>query len=282
MSAPEPGATSTLEEPPSRPRTPIAGVGNPIRRLGATMAMLSDSLAATAISIVKGRFVWWDVLTQARFLISVSLLPTILIAIPFGLVLVLEVGGLTSQLGAVSLVGGVTSVGIVREAAPIISGIVLAGAGGSAICADMGSRNTRGEISALDVMAVDPLERLVGPRIIAMTLVALLLNGVVAFVGILTGYLTDVYVLHGVAGGFLNSFSAFAQSWDLLESYLKAVVFGVIAAVVASFQGLNCEKGPIGVGDAVNRSVVVSGVSLFVVNLVITQIFLVTVPPVLL
>src|SRR5699024_1790583 len=249
---------------------------------GATMAMLSDSLAATAVSIAKGRFVWWDVLTQGRFLISVSLLPTILIAIPFGLVLVLEVGGLTSQLGAVSLVGGVTSVGIVREAAPIISGIVLAGAGGSAICADMGSRNTRGEISALDVMAVDPLERLVGPRIIAMTLVALLLNGIVAFVGIITGYLTGVYVLHGVAGGFLNSFSAFSQPLDLVESYLRAAVFGVIAAVVASLQGLNCEKGPTGVGDAVNRSVVVSGVSLFIVNLVITQIFLVTAPPVLL
>lgn len=244
--------------------------------------MAVDSVTVLVTSLAKGRFKWWECLVQARFLVVVSLLPTVLIAIPFGLVLVLEVGGLTSQVGAASLVGGVTSVATVREAAPIISGIVLAGAGGSAICADMGSRNTRSEIAALEVMAVDPLERLVAPRILAAMGVAVLLNGIVSFVGILTGYLSHVYILHGSAGGFLSSFSAFAQSWDLVESCLKAAVFGLIAAVVASYQGLHCDRGPAGVGEAVNRSVVVTGVSLFVVNLMITQIFLVTVPPVLL
>jgi len=254
----------------------------PWQRLGDLMSMFVDTIVVLCTSIVRGRFPWWDFLVQSRFLVSVSLLPTVLIAIPFGLVLVLEVGGLTSQLGATSLVGGVISTATIREAAPIISGIVLAGAGGSAICADLGSRSTRHEIAALEVMAVDPLERLVAPRIPAAILVAVLLNGIVSFVGIMTAYLAHVFILHGSAGGFLSSFSAFATSSDLVESCLKAALFGLITAVVASYEGLTCEKGPTGVGDAVNRAVVVTGVCLFIVNLVITQVFLVTVNPVLL
>lgn len=279
----------TIEQTPARNTPPAPppeddwldkGI-QPVRRFGELMAMFVDSIVVMFSSIVRRRFDWWECLTQARFLVAVSVLPTILIAIPFGLVLVLQVGGLTAQVGAASLVGGVTSVATIREAAPIITGIVLAGAGGSAICADLGSRNTRSEIAALNVMAIDPVERLVAPRVLAAAVVAVLLNGIVSFVGIVTGYLAHVFILHGSAGGFLGSFSAFAQPWDLFESCLKAALFGIIAAVVASYQGLNCDRGPAGVGEAVNRSVVVSGVSLFVVNLVITQIFLVTVPPVM-
>ena len=279
-------------DPATRVAAPgrIAASGNKIAkesvdalgRFGGLCSVLVDSAGLAVKSMVQRRFPWWELLTQARFLVSVSLLPTVLISIPFGLVLVLEIGGLTGQLGAQSLVGAVVSVGTVREIAPIITGIVLAGEGGSAICADLGSRNIRGEIAALRVMAVDPLERLVAPRMVAMTVVGVLLNGVVSFVGIVTGYLAQVLILHGSAGGFLNAFSAFAQSADLWESFLKAAVFGLVAAAVASYEGLTCEHGPTGVGSAVNKSVVVSGVSLFILNLVITQIFLVTVPPVLL
>ncbi len=283
MSTHEPVEKAAQREPAIDPsRTFLRRSARPWQRFGDLMSMFVDSIVVMISSIVRGRFPWWDFLLQARFLVSVSLLPTMLIAIPFGLVLVLEVGGLTAQVGAASLVGGVISTATIREAAPIISGIVLAGAGGSAICADLGSRSTRNEIAALRVMAVDPVERLVAPRVLAAMVVAVLLNGIVSFVGILTGYLAHVHVLNGSAGGFLGSFSAFARSEDLLESCIKAAVFGLIAAVVASFQGLTCERGPAGVGEAVNRSVVVTGVSLFVVNLIITQIFLVTVRPVLL
>jgi phospholipid/cholesterol/gamma-HCH transport system permease protein len=249
------------------------------RGFGGMVAMFVDSCAVTVRALVRRRFSWWEFLLQTRFLASVALLPTVLIAIPFGLVLVLTVGGLTSQVGAASLVGGVNSVGTVRQAAPIISGIVLAGAGGSAICADLGSRTIRSEIAAMRVMAVDPLERLVAPRILATVLVSVLLNGVVAFVGIVSGYLSAVYLLNSTAGGFLHSFSAFAQPADLLESTLKAALFGLVAALVASYQGMNAQHGPAGVGDAVNRSVVLTGVLLFVVNLVVSQVFLLAAPP---
>jgi phospholipid/cholesterol/gamma-HCH transport system permease protein len=246
---------------------------------GKLVALFLDTIAATVEEILARRFAWREMFEQSWFLISVTLLPTILIAIPFGLTIVLEVGGLAAQIGAGSIIGAVDSIAIVREASPVIVGILLAGAGGSAICADLGSRTIRDEISAMEVMSVDPVARLVAPRLVATVFVAMLLNGVVAFAGIMAGYFAGVDILHTTAGSFLDSFSTFSQASDLIESMLKAAVFGVIAAVVASYEGINARRGPAGVGEAVNRTVVITGVCIFIANLVLTEIFLVTVPP---
>jgi phospholipid/cholesterol/gamma-HCH transport system permease protein len=246
---------------------------------GDLFAMLFDAVWSTGDAVVHRRFSWAEFAEQSWFLISVTVLPTILIAIPFGLVLVLEVGGLAVQIGANGIVGAVDAIGIVREAAPVITAIILSGAGGSAICSDLGSRTMRDEISAMWVMAVDPIERLVAPRVLATVVVALLLNGIVAFAGIMSGYLAAVFILHTSAGGFLNSFSTFAQPADAVESMFKAGLFGLFAAVVASHQGLNAKRGAAGVGEAVNRSVVITGVGLFILNLLVTDVFLAIVPP---
>ena len=246
--------------------------------LGDIFSMLLDAVWSTVAAIVHRRFSWAEFAEQAWFLISVTVLPAILIAIPFGLVLVLEVGGLSVQIGAAAIVGAVDAIGIVREAAPVITAIILSGAGGSAICSDLGARTMRDEISAMWVMAVDPVERLVAPRVLATVVVALLVNGIVAFAGIMSGYLAAVFILHTSAGGFLNSFSTFAQPADAIESMFKAGLFGLLAAVVASHQGLNAKRGPAGVGEAVNRSVVITGVGLFLLNLLVTDVFLAIVP----
>jgi phospholipid/cholesterol/gamma-HCH transport system permease protein len=247
--------------------------------VGDLFAMLLDAVWSTVSAIVHRRFSWAEFVEQTWFLISVTVLPAVLIAIPFGLVLVLEVGGLAVQIGASAIVGAVDAIGIVREAAPVITAILLSGAGGSAICADLGARTMRDEISAMWVMAVDPIERLVAPRVVATVVVALLVNGIVAFAGIMSGYLAAVFILHTSSGSFLNSFSTFAQPADAIESMFKAALFGLLAAVVASHQGLNAKKGPSGVGEAVNRSVVITGVGLFLLNLLVTDVFLAIVPP---
>jgi len=247
--------------------------------LGDIFAMLFDAIWSTTSALFHRRFSWSEYFDQTWFLMSVTTLPAVLIAIPFGLVLVLEVGGLAVQIGASGIVGAVDAIGIVREAAPVITAILLSGAGGSAICADLGARTMRDEIDAMWVMAVDPIERLVAPRVLATVTVALLLNGIVAFAGIMSGYLASVYILHTSAGGFLNSFSTFAQPADAIESMFKAALFGLMAAVVASHQGLTAKRGPAGIGEAVNRSVVITGVGLFLLNLLVTDVFLAIVPP---
>jgi phospholipid/cholesterol/gamma-HCH transport system permease protein len=166
----------------------------------------------------------------------------------------------------------------VQQASPIVTTLIIAGAGGSAICADLGSRTIREEIDAMEVLGVSPVHRLVVPRVLAATSVAVLLNGMVSVVGVAGGYFFNVVLQGGTPGAYLASFSALAQIQDFWAGEIKALIFGVIAAIVASYKGLRAGGGPKGVGDAVNQSVVITFLLLFLVNAVITAVYLRIVP----
>ncbi|MFI0355656.1 MlaE family ABC transporter permease [Actinomadura sp. 9N407] len=220
-----------------------------------------------------------ELLEQFWFIASVTILPTALVSIPFGAVIALQVGSLAQQLGAQSFTGGASVLAVIQQASPIIVALLISGAGGSAICADIGSRTIREEMDAMEVMGVSPIQRLIVPRVLAAMLVAVLLNGLVSVVGVMGGYFFNVIMQDGTPGAYLASFSALAQLPDLYISEFKALLFGFIAGVVAAYRGLNPRGGPKGVGDAVNQSVVITFLLLFFVNLVLTAIYLQVVPP---
>ncbi|WP_425468463.1 MlaE family ABC transporter permease [Prauserella rugosa] len=220
-----------------------------------------------------------EFIQQAWFIASVTILPTALVAIPFGAIISLQFGSLASQLGAQSYTGAGSVLATVQQAAPLVTALLVAGAGGSAICADIGARTIREEIDAMEVLGVSAVQRLVVPRVLACMLVAVLLNGMVSVIGVLGGYFFNVILQDGTPGAYLASFSALAQLPDLWVGELKALIFGFLAAVVAAYRGLNPPPGPKGVGDAVNQSVVITFLLLFVVNTVMTLIYLQLVPP---
>ena len=240
-------------------------------------------LSAMTFEVVKRMFTkpfqFREFVEQAWFITSVTLMPTILVSIPFGAVISLQVGNLTGQLGAQSFAGATAVLAVVREAAPIAAALIIAGAAGSAICSDMGARKIREEIDAMEVLGVDPLERLVVPRVVATMFVALMIIGIVIGAGIGGGYFFTVIIQGGSAGAFLSSFTALASLSDLYIAIVKAVVFGGMAAIVGAYKGLNAGGGPSGVGRAVNESVIVAFMLLFFMNAVITAIYFQVVPP---
>jgi phospholipid/cholesterol/gamma-HCH transport system permease protein len=246
----------------------------PVRGAGDFFALSLDVLR----SLFKRPFQTAEFIQQAWFIASVTILPTALVSIPFGAVLALQVGNLTKQIGAQSFTGAVAVLGIVREASPIVTALLIAGAGGSAICADLGSRKIRDEIDAMEVLGVSPLQRLVVPRVLATMVVAFFLNGLVSVVGVVGGYFFNVILQGGTPGAYLASFTALAQLPDLYVGQMKAVIFGMIAALVAAYKGLNAKGGPKGVGDAVNQSVVISFMLLFLTNFIITAVYFQIVP----
>jgi phospholipid/cholesterol/gamma-HCH transport system permease protein len=239
-------------------------------------------IAAMVVDVTKGvftsRFQTREFIEQAWFITSVTLMPTILVSIPFGAVIALQVGNLTGQLGAQSFAGATAVLAVVREAAPIAAALIIAGAAGSAICSDMGARKIREEIDAMEVLGVSPIQRLIVPRVLASMLIALLLNGMVSVVGVLGGYFFNVIMQGGTPGAYLASFNALAQLPDLWIGEIKAVIFGFIAGVVAAYRGLHPPPGPKGVGEAVNQSVVITFLLLFFVNFVLTTVYLQLVP----
>jgi phospholipid/cholesterol/gamma-HCH transport system permease protein len=215
---------------------------------------------------------------QAWFISSVSIAPAALVSIPFGAVIALQLGSLVRQLGAQSFTGAASVLAVVREAGPIVTALIIAGAGGSAICADLGARKIREELDAMRVLGIDPVQRLVVPRVVASMLVAVLLNGVVSVVGVSGGYFFNVVMQGGTPGAYLASFQALGQLPDLVSGELKALVFGAVAALVATYLGLNAKGGPKGVGDAVNQSVVVTFMLLFAINFIMTAIYFQVIP----
>ncbi|PXW35224.1 ABC transporter permease [Nocardia sp. 348MFTsu5.1] len=223
-------------------------------------------------------FQWREFIQQAWFIASVTILPTALVAIPFGAIVSLQTGSLIRQLGAESFTGAASVLVVIQQGAPLVTSLLVAGAAGSAVTADLGSRTIREEIDAMKVLGINPIQRLVVPRVLAMILVATLLCGLVSVVGIAGGYFFNVIVQDGTPGAYLASFSALAQLPDIYVAEVKAAVFGVIAGVVAAYKGLNPKGGPKGVGDAVNQGVVITFLLLFFANLIITAVYLQIVP----
>jgi phospholipid/cholesterol/gamma-HCH transport system permease protein len=215
-----------------------------------------------------------EFIQQTEFIAFVSVLPALLVSIPFGAVIALQLGNLTAQLGAESFTGAASALGTIREASPIVTALLLAGAAGTAICADLGSRTIREEIDALEVLGVSPIQRLVVPRVLGCVVVAMLLNGLVSVVGVIGGYVFNVYVQGGSPGAFITSFRTVATLEDLAVSEFKAVVFGLLTALIACYRGLTVKGGPRAVGDAVNQSVVIGFAVLFVTNFVITSMYM--------
>ncbi|OLF11001.1 ABC transporter permease [Actinophytocola xinjiangensis] len=252
---------------------PFPGSGA-LRETGRLFALALDVIVQT----FRRPFQVREFIQQCWFIASVTILPTALVAIPFGAVVALQLGNLIVQLGAQSFTGAAAVLAIIQQAAPLVTALMVAGAGGSAICADLGARTIREEIDAMKVLGVNPIQRLVVPRVLAAMVIAVLLNGLVSVVGVLGSYVFNVVLQDGTPGAYLASFSALAQLPDLWISEIKALIFGFIAGVVAAYRGLNPRGGPKGVGDAVNQSVVITFLLLFFVNFVLTAVYLSIVP----
>lgn len=260
-----------MSPPPSFPGGVVTG---PLRASG--------TLFAYALDVVRGLFrrpfQLREFLQQSWFVASVTIVPAALVAIPFGAVIALQVGGLISQFGAQSFTGSAAVLAVIREAGPIATALLIAGAGGSAMAADLGARKIREELDAMQVLGIDPIQRLVVPRVLAAMLVAVFLNGLVSIVGVTGGYFFNVVLQEGTPGAYLASFTALAQLPDLWQGMAKALVFGLIAAIVACYKGMNAKGGPKGVGDSVNQAVVISFLLLFMVNFLMTALYFNLVP----
>ncbi|MGV9675779.1 ABC transporter permease [Nocardia sp. NPDC003482] len=243
-----------------------------LRTFGRAVGVAQGAAAGCVTEAVARRFPWREAARQAWRLVAVTAIPAVLMAIPFGVIVSVQVGNLVHALGADSLLGATGGLGVIKQGAPLATGFLLGGAGAAAIAADLGARTIREEIDALDTMGIDPVRHLVIPRMVAMLFVAPLLNVLIIFVGILSGYAVAIGGQDVTPGSYWATFGAFTTVADVWLSLLKAVVFGFLVVVIACQRGLEARGGPRGVADAVNAAVVLSMVSIVVVNLAATQL----------
>lgn len=244
-------------------------VAKPLQAVGALVAMAADAVKFC----FRRPFQWRELLDQSWFVARVSLMPTLLVAIPFTVLVSFILNILLRELGAADLSGAGAAFGAVTQVGPLVTVLIVAGAGATAMCADLGSRTIREEIDALEVLGINPVQRLVTPRMLASGLVALLLNSVVCIIGILGGYLFSVFVQDVNPGAFAAGITLLTGVPELIISSIKALLFGLVAGLVACYRGLTITGGGAkAVGNAVNETVVYAFMSLFVINVVVTAI----------
>ncbi|MEV1295943.1 ABC transporter permease [Pseudonocardia sp. NPDC049635] len=246
----------------------VPPVLRPLVPLGGFFAMALDAVQAA----LRRPFQWREAVSQAWFVVRVSLVPTVLVMLGFMLLVIFQVNLLLTDLGALDLSGGIAGIAAVQQIGPFVTVVVIAGAGGTAICADLGARTVREEIAAMEVLGIDPVQRLVVPRVLAMVVVGQVLNVIICAGGLVGGYLFSVYLQGATPGAFLDSIPLFTGIPELIVSQIKALVFSVIAALIACYRGLTVSGGSKDVGDAVNQAVVITITVLVPVSLTITLV----------
>ena len=235
--------------------------------------------AKTIVSAIRPPFPYGgEFIGQFLFALQLCWFPMMIsmIAVCFGAP-GLQAANFLSLFGALDRLGGFFVLASIREFAPLVTAVIVAGVAGTAITADLGARKIREELDALQVLGVDPIKNLVVPRFLALMLITGLLDIFAIVFGISGGVLAEV-LYNEPLGGFWATLFNNASVTDLWGSVLKTACFGAIVAIVCSYKGMTASGGAEGVGRAVNEGVVIAFLGIFAFNYVFTQTLLATHP----
>jgi phospholipid/cholesterol/gamma-HCH transport system permease protein len=258
-----------------RLRDPLARLGHNfidgIWRLGVMARFLALVLASSGTSFDRFRLV----MREVYFSGVLSLIIIVVSGLFVGMVLGLQAFQTLQTYGATESIGVVVALSLVRELGPVVAGLLFASRAGSAITAEIGLMKATEQLTAMDMMAVSPMARVIAPRfwagIISMPLLAALFSAM----GVFGGYLVGV-VLIGVDNGAFWSQMQAAVDWryDVLNGVVKSFVFGIAVAVISTFEGYDAPPTAEGVSRATTRTVVTSALVILALDLVLTAFML--------
>lgn len=248
-----------------------------VGRFGARLTQTAESAGFAILTLVKaGTFLtaaWQrrrDIAERIVFCSYGSLGVTTLVGLFTGMVLALQAGIQLAAYNQEHQVGLLVAASMFREMGPVMTGIILAALVGSAYAAEIGTMSVSEELDALRVMSIDPVNFLVMPRVLALTVVCPIMSLVADMVGILGGGVVALGPLRVDWSRYFERVEAGLDEKDLWSGLLKATVFGLTIATVACAQGLSARQGAAGVGRATMNAVVISFVLILVFDYFIT------------
>ena len=223
-------------------------------------------------SIVFPKFRWNLLIEQLDFIGNGPLFIITLTALFTGGVTALQTYYGLAKVGGYSLVGPVVALGLARELAPVFAGLMVTGRAGAAMAAQIATMRVREQIDALEVMAVDPVNYLVGPRLLATLISMPLLAGAFMLVGNLGSWIVGVHLLGIDSGIYFSKLPELFFLEDIWQGLIKATVFGATLSIVGTYYGYNAEGGALGVGSATNKAVVSASVLILVLDYFMTPL----------
>ncbi|HZZ94651.1 MAG TPA: lipid asymmetry maintenance ABC transporter permease subunit MlaE [Usitatibacter sp.] len=259
----------------NRLRRSIATLGrrviDGIWRVGVVTRFFFMVLAASGTSFARFRLV----MREVYFTGVLSLVIIVVSGLFVGMVLGLQGFETLQKYGATESIGVLVALSLVRELGPVVAGLLFASRAGSAITAEIGLMKVTEQLSAMDMMAVSPMARVIAPRFWAGVISMPLLAALFAAMGVFGGYVVAV-VLFGVDNGafWAQMQSAVDFRYDVLNGVVKSVVFGFAITVIATFEGYDAPPTAEGVSRATTRTVVSSALTVLALDLVLTAFML--------
>lgn len=242
---------------------------NFFERMGRANIFISHVLLGLPSLILRFRLV-----IQQLYVVGVlSLLIIIVSGLFVGMVLGLQGYNTLVDFGAEESLGVMVGLSLVRELGPVVAALLFAGRAGSALTAEIGLMKATEQLSGMEMMAVDPLPRVIAPRFLAGVISMPLLAAIFSAVGVLGGYFVGVGLLGVDSGAFWSQMQA-KISWtdDILNGVIKSIVFGVVATWIAVFEGYDAIPTSEGVSRATTRTVVHTSLAILGVDFVLTAL----------
>ncbi len=229
-------------------------------------------LAARAMFWLFRRPFRWRQILQAMEFIGVDSVPVILLVGLFvGAAFSLQTVSAFRMFKAESFIGSTVTLALSRELAPVLAAIMVAARAGSAMATELGSMRITEQIDALHTLAVNPVQYLVTPRIVASTIMVPILTMVFILVGVVGAYFVAVGIMHVDEGYFVANTRWYVDAEDLVQGLIKGGVFGFVLSAIGCYQGFYAKGGAKGVGLATTRAVVQSSVLILVLDYFLTD-----------
>jgi phospholipid/cholesterol/gamma-HCH transport system permease protein len=254
--------------------TALAPVSGFIRVLGEHMIMLGQSFYWAVRRPYRPRL-----FVESAEYVGIGSLPIITLVGAFtGAVTALQAVNAFRILKAEGYAGSAVGLSLAIELAPVLTGLMLAGRVGAGIATELGTMRITEQIDALESMAVSPIQYLVVPRLIGATLMAPVLTLIFFVIGMIGAYFVAVVTMGVDHGQFVENFRWFVDPVDIAQGLIKSVIFGLCIALIGCYQGYNASGGGRGVGLATTRAVVVSSVTILMLDFFLSDVLIAILP----
>jgi phospholipid/cholesterol/gamma-HCH transport system permease protein len=238
--------------------------------LGAVVRFLLRLLLVTPGALLR-----FDLIVQQIFNTGALSLVIIMLAGLFvGMVLGLQGFTLLARFGSEESLGVAAALGLVKELGPVITALLFAGRAGTALASELGLMRATDQLSAMEMMAVDPIKRVVVPRFLGGVIAMPLLAAIFSLIGLYGAQLIGVQVMGVDSGSFWSQMRAGVDLPDVRQGIVKSVIFGVACSLIAVYEGYYATPTAAGVGRATTRTVVTSAVVVLFLDYLLTSAFL--------
>jgi phospholipid/cholesterol/gamma-HCH transport system permease protein len=238
----------------------LANVGHAAALLWRLLTLLGDNLRRFGL-----------VRDQIHFLGNYSLAIIAVSGLFVGFVLSLQGYYTLQRYGSAEALGLLVTLSLVRELGPVVTALLFAGRAGTSLTAEIGLMKAGEQLSAMDMMAVDPVKRILAPRFWGGVVAMPILAAVFSAVGVIGGWVVGVLMIGVDAGSFWGQMQGGVDVWkDVGNGVIKSMVFGVTVTFVAVYQGYEAQPTPEGVSRATTRTVVVASLAVLALDFVLT------------